>query len=148
MPGGSRAEEGLPRTQQVRSISPDPHRNPDPERTPSPTTREDKLPTGVCWLTTDTREVVFRTKSGANGRWKGGVRQGATGREKLEIRSQPCPLSPAHLKLSAGYQKYAGTDVFPAALSPRRVLSGAPLPQFKGRGQGPGQSSRGTHAPG
>lgn len=55
---------------------------------------------------------------------------------------------PAHLQLSAGYQKYAGPDVFPAALSPRGVFSRAPLPQFKGGGQGPGQSRRGTHTAG
>lgn len=54
----------------------------------------------------------------------------------------------SHLQLFAGYQKYPGADVFPAALSPCRVFSRAPLLQFESRGQGPGESCRGTHTPG
>lgn len=52
------------------------------------------------------------------------------------------------LKLFAGDEKYPGTDVLPAALSPCGVFGGAPLTQFEGRGQGPGQPCRGTHTAG
>lgn len=82
------------------------------------------------------------------GKWDegGGVRQEAA--EDRVRRPRISRALAAHLQLSAGDQKYAGPDVFPAALGPRGVLGGAPLPQFKGRGQGPGQARRGTHAVG
>lgn len=42
------------------------------------------------------------------------------------------------LKLFAGDEEYAGSDIFPAALSPCGVFSRAPLTQFESRGQGSG----------
>lgn len=69
-------------------------------------------------------------------------------RQQGEGRGPAGMPRPAHLQLSAGHQEYAGADVFPAALSPRGVLRRAPLPQFKGRGQGPGQAHRGAHTVG
>lgn len=60
----------------------------------------------------------------------------------------PVASTATHLKFFAGDEKYPGTDIFPAALSPRGVLRGTPLTQFEGRGQGPGQPYRGTYTVG